>query len=220
MNSAENVSDERLSDTALKLLIEDAEYAQFEPVISALRELQSLRSPPTEDADRVEVAGWPPLVDLGRVLGFFASVIKSGEPWTETCQVEYQKANVALQALYASPRPETVGVSAHEQFRLEWLAAARPPHHPEPMKGRQTFETFEQAVRFMQRQPADAQFVSLEQISSYSRDRSDDARAALSPQEDEPLRERLARITEHRATLSPEEYPEEQPNPLSPQEGE
>jgi hypothetical protein len=47
--------------------------------------------------------GWPPLVDLGRVLGFFASVIKSGEPWTATCQAEYDKANRALQALYASP---------------------------------------------------------------------------------------------------------------------
>jgi len=25
-------------------------------------------------------------------IGFFASVIKSGEPWTETCQSEYDKA--------------------------------------------------------------------------------------------------------------------------------
>src|SRR4051794_33592388 len=29
---------------------------------------------------------------LRRCLGFFASVIKSGEPWTETCQREYDEA--------------------------------------------------------------------------------------------------------------------------------
>lgn len=32
------------------------------------------------------------IADLKRCLGFFASVIKSGEPWTETCQQEYDKA--------------------------------------------------------------------------------------------------------------------------------
>ena len=29
---------------------------------------------------------------LRKTLGFFASVIKSGEPWTETCEREYQAA--------------------------------------------------------------------------------------------------------------------------------
>lgn len=29
---------------------------------------------------------------LARCLGFFASVIKSGEPWTQTCEREYQSA--------------------------------------------------------------------------------------------------------------------------------
>lgn len=29
---------------------------------------------------------------LKRCLGFFASVIKSGEPWTETCEREYRAA--------------------------------------------------------------------------------------------------------------------------------
>ena len=29
---------------------------------------------------------------LERCLGFFASVIKSGEPWTETCEREYRAA--------------------------------------------------------------------------------------------------------------------------------
>jgi hypothetical protein len=29
---------------------------------------------------------------LERCLGFFASVIKSGEPWTETCEWEFREA--------------------------------------------------------------------------------------------------------------------------------
>jgi len=36
-------------------------------------------------------------------LGFFASVIKSGEPWSETCQREYDRV-LALAA--ASPATE------------------------------------------------------------------------------------------------------------------
>ena len=34
---------------------------------------------------------------LRRCLGFFASVIKSGEPWTETCEREYRAALAALE---------------------------------------------------------------------------------------------------------------------------
>jgi len=32
------------------------------------------------------------VAELERCLAFFASVIKSGEPWTETCEAEYRKA--------------------------------------------------------------------------------------------------------------------------------
>lgn len=67
----------------------------------------------------------------------------------------------------------------HRQFRLQWEAAARPPVHPEVMTGRQMFSTFEQALNFMRKQPADSTFVSMIQIEGYSRDRTDEFRAAL-----------------------------------------
>jgi hypothetical protein len=66
---------------------------------------------------------WPPLVDLGRVLGFFASVIKSGEPWSETCQREYDAANLALQAIYASPSSSPVSRGVRVKA-LEWSSEA------------------------------------------------------------------------------------------------
>lgn len=44
---------------------------------------------------------WPPLVQLCRTLGLFTSVIKSGEPWTDYCQREYDLANQAAKDLYA-----------------------------------------------------------------------------------------------------------------------
>ncbi|EPP4478851.1 hypothetical protein LD849_08165 [Salmonella enterica] len=34
--------------------------------------------------------------EVSRCLGFFASVIKSGEPWTATCQREYDAARAAM----------------------------------------------------------------------------------------------------------------------------
>ncbi|MGK2908781.1 MAG: hypothetical protein ACSLE1_03130 [Sphingobium sp.] len=36
---------------------------------------------------------------IGNTLAFFASVIKSGEPWTETCQRDYAAAQNALTAM-------------------------------------------------------------------------------------------------------------------------
>lgn len=35
----------------------------------------------------------------GYCLAFFASVIKSGEPWTATCQAEYDKVNAKFREL-------------------------------------------------------------------------------------------------------------------------
>jgi hypothetical protein len=32
------------------------------------------------------------VADMGTTLSFFASVIKSGEPWTPSCQQAYEKA--------------------------------------------------------------------------------------------------------------------------------
>ena len=80
--------------------------------------------------------------------------------------------------LAATPNPPTL-VDTTQTFDLVWTAAARPPVHPEPMTGRQTFASFERAMRFMENQPDDAQFVSLHGNLTRRYDRSDDARAAL-----------------------------------------
>ena len=64
-------------------------------------------------------------------------------------------------------------------YSLEWDAAPRPPAHPSIMRGRQAFDTFDGAVSFMRRQPADAKFVALTEVDTSTRDRSDDVRAAL-----------------------------------------
>ncbi len=66
-------------------------------------------------------------------------------------------------------------------FHLEWIAAARKPVHPEPMTGRQSFSSFDEAIAFMKRQAPDAQFVSLTErtIIQTDEDRSTEARAVL-----------------------------------------
>lgn len=67
-------------------------------------------------------------------------------------------------------------------YRLEWIAGARPPVHPNPMDGAQSFHSFDNAIAFMKRQAADAQFVSLTErtMIQAETDRSPEARAALS----------------------------------------
>lgn len=44
---------------------------------------------------------WPHLVQIGRTLAFFASAIKSGESWSETCQRDYDLANQAMKDAWA-----------------------------------------------------------------------------------------------------------------------
>lgn len=46
-------------------------------------------------------------------------------------------------------------------YILEWMAGARPPVHPNPMRGRQSFRTPKEAIAFFKRQASDAQFLSL-----------------------------------------------------------
>lgn len=75
-----------------------------------------------------------------RCLGFFASVIKSGEKWTSVCEHEYSKAlkNPATDAFLAEARAQGVEMAIEhmqkifgskgedgDQLRaLEWLAQA------------------------------------------------------------------------------------------------
>ncbi len=74
------------------------------------------------------------------------------------------------------PKPP---VDATQTFDLVWISAARPPVHPEPMTGRQTFTSFEHAMKFMGNQPDDAQFVSLHSNLTRRYDRTADALAAI-----------------------------------------
>lgn len=55
-------------------------------------------------------------------------------------------------------------------YILTWIAGARPPVHPNPMQGKQGFESPEAAYLFFKKQPADAQFVSLKEITTIEKD--------------------------------------------------
>lgn len=85
-------------------------------------------------------------------------------------------------AIYTSPPLSHRGEDSAEvesRFSLEWIAGARPPVHPDPMRGRQSFRSFDQAIAFMNRQANDAKFVSLTEYEEREFDRSEEARAAL-----------------------------------------
>lgn len=70
-------------------------------------------------------------------------------------------------------------VEVERRFSLEWIAGARPPVHPSPMRGRQSFRSIDEAIAFMSRLAADAQFVSLTEYEEREFDRSEEARVAL-----------------------------------------
>jgi hypothetical protein len=72
-------------------------------------------------------------------------------------------------------------VATETSFVIEWIAAARPPVHPNPMTGKATFGSFDRALKHMRSQAPDAQFVSLTSRTTVttSADRSDDLRASL-----------------------------------------
>lgn len=59
---------------------------------------------------------------------------------------------------------------ASETFTLEWEAAARPPIHPNPMLGKQSFKTAEEARRFFYKQANDSRFISLIKITTIHED--------------------------------------------------
>ncbi|HHG9538314.1 TPA: DUF551 domain-containing protein [Enterobacter hormaechei subsp. xiangfangensis] len=56
--------------------------------------------------------------EVSRCLGFFASVIKSGEPWTATCQREYDAACAAMLQGKAEP------VSQRDELPEGWVACS------------------------------------------------------------------------------------------------
>lgn len=70
-------------------------------------------------------------------------------------------------------------------FNLTWIAPPSPALpdgrrvHPEPMTGRQSFPSWENALRFMSKRCEGTEFVSLTQTTSRTVDRSAEFRAAL-----------------------------------------
>jgi hypothetical protein len=133
-----------------------------------------------------------------------SAVLAAGlEPWNPTLQGEWPPVNYAggrvmtrkgeildpAQILSwkeligfepaAQPAPRGEDGAREFHFVLEWIAAPRPPVHPEPSIGRQSFETFDKAARFMAKQASDAKFVSLIEVITRKVDLSSDLRAAL-----------------------------------------
>jgi hypothetical protein len=99
----------------------------------------------------------------------------------------YWNAAIAAQPTPA-PQSHVVG-EINTAFVIEWIAAPRPPVHPDPMTGRQSYRSFDRAVRHMKSQAPDAMFVSLTERTTVTTtvDRSDDLRAALAAaSEDQP----------------------------------
>lgn len=90
--------------------------------------------------------------------------------------------SAALQSAAEAPAPSShVAGETATFFVIEWIAAPRPPVHPNPMTGRQTYRSFERAVLHMKSQAHDAEFISLTERTTVttSVDRSSDLRAAL-----------------------------------------
>lgn len=58
-------------------------------------------------------------------------------------------------------------------FILVWLSGARPPVHPEKMKGVQAFSTAYDAGVFFSKLPGDSEFISLTMIEEQNIDVSD-----------------------------------------------
>ena len=66
----------------------------------------------------------------------------------------------ALAAIQPDPEPKPVATTS-VSYKLQWLAGARPPAHPDPMKGSAAFDTSEAAMAFFSRLADDAKLISL-----------------------------------------------------------
>lgn len=82
----------------------------------------------------------------------------------------------------ATTPSSNVVVESTTSFRIEWISAARPPAHQNPMTGKAWMDSFDAAVRHMKAQASDATFVSLTEVVTtiIRSDRSADLRAVLS----------------------------------------
>lgn len=71
-----------------------------------------------------------------------------------------------------SDKPHTKTKESH--FVLRWEAAARPPVHPKPMIGTQTFESISDARKFFKGCASDTKFISLEKVTTITEDITSD----------------------------------------------
>ena len=71
-----------------------------------------------------------------------------------------------LSAIETRPAGPQGARETSERYKLVWIAGARPPAHPDPMRGRQTFDSFDAAAAFFADLASDAQFVSLSKITT------------------------------------------------------
>lgn len=65
------------------------------------------------------------------------------------------------------------------QYRLQWLAAARPPAHPNSMTGTQVFNSFERVVAFVEGLASDSEVMSLTEIQTTEIDATDKLMGSL-----------------------------------------
>lgn len=70
-------------------------------------------------------------------------------------------------------------------WELKWIAAARPPVHPDLMEGRAYFDTQEKALTFFERRAEDATLVSLTLIIEERKDFTEDFKNHLKGQKKE-----------------------------------
>lgn len=171
-------------------------YRTREQVLEAVKECGSL--PP-----RSLLVGWQPIATADKdqerlTLGIFRSgkleeIHVGGYRhayndddascwWSDQCDDEIAPTHW-MPDLGGTPAPHVVG--SETRYHLEWISAPRPPVHPNPMTGRQSFVSFDKAVAHMKAQAPDARFVSLEERTTTSIDRSKAFRAALSAPEAE-----------------------------------
>jgi hypothetical protein len=98
-----NDTDVKLDEAAFAKAVA-ALHAEIGPVYDETRARQFIRAylAATKPPLAGEVVEWPPIIELGKTLAFYTSVIKSGESWSPECAAAYDRANKALQDLYAA----------------------------------------------------------------------------------------------------------------------
>lgn len=93
-------------------------------------------------------------------------VPKSAEPFYDGFQGRVRMPDPDMGTpITPDPEPQPVASSV-VRYKLEWLAGARPPAHPEPMKGSATFEIEQAAISFFDSQADDAKLLSLTRVET------------------------------------------------------